>query len=110
MTEMDSSPSQMSDPIVLQAFVDTLLAGQLVKIPATTQSGAESIRQAVIDVIIARSPEPIEAFILGKPPALEVWVRRLHGGRPKVWGCSCGAQGTEEEMSKHVCHQPIRPR
>lgn len=103
MTEKDSSPSQTSDQNILQSFLESVLAGQVVKIQASTQAGAESIRQAAIDYILTATTEPIEAFILGREPGLEIWIRKLVGGRPKVWGCSCGAQGTEEELKTHAC-------
>lgn len=80
-----------------------ILNGEQIQIPCAHSDHAELIRAGLHAWAIKVTTEPLEINILGEQPKMEVWIRKLPGGRPKTWGCSCGFQGTEEEINKHIC-------
>ena len=88
-----------------QEFLSSLLEGQTIKCPCETRKTAEEIRFSMHEIASRLTEEPIEILVLGQEPQIEVWVRKLAGGRPQVWMCGCGMQGTEEEMKEHVCRR-----
>lgn len=80
-----------------------ILNGEQIQIPCAYPDHAELIRAGLHAWALKVTIEPLEINILGEAPEMEVWIRKLPGGRPKTWACSCGFQGTEEEINKHIC-------
>lgn len=93
----------MSDFEISDAFLSRLLVGESFKIPASTQAAADAIRQAAFDFVIAKTDEPVELNIIHVRNGFEVWIRKLTGGRPQIFGCSCGKTGTEQDLAHHQC-------
>lgn len=102
MTMKDSHPIATSDPTMAH-LLQAILAGATIKIEASTQATAESVRQTAIYALTAMTTEPIESFILGGEPLLQICIRKLLGGRPKIWMCGCGLMGSEQEIKQHQC-------
>lgn len=64
----------------MKDVIDRALAGETVKISCQgnlANTIAQNTRQQVIDAAMKFTTRPIEVLIMGAPPNMQVWVRKI---------------------------------